>query len=184
MDAKSNQGNNTLVIDETSSYKTEATGYGLDFVEAIVSNKPQINSILSENIEPLPSSNEVVFIDSTVKDIQTLTDNISGAAEVIVLDSDRDELVQISEQLSNYEDLDAVHIVSHGESGQLSFGNATLNSDTLPEYKEVLEEWSLALDAEADLLLYGCDVTLDDSGNSFVRELSQVSKADISASYR
>lgn len=96
--------------------------------------------------------------------------------------SDRDELVQISEYLSNYEDLDAVHIVSHGEAGQLSFGNATLNSDTLPEYEEVLEEWSLALDAEADLLLYGCDVALDESGNSFVEELSQITDADVSAS--
>ena len=46
----------------------------------------------------------------------------------------------------------------------------------------MLEDWSLALDEDADLLLYGCEVTLDDSGNSFVRELSQVSKADISAS--
>ena len=72
--------------------------------------------------------------------------------------------------------------MSHGESGQLSFGNVTLNLDTLPEYEEVLEEWSLALDEEADLLLYGCDVALDETGNSFVEELSQITKADVSAS--
>ena len=60
--------------------------------------------------------------------------------------------------------------------------NATLNSDTLPEYKKTIEEWSLALDEDADLLLYGCEVTLDGKGSSFVQELSQVTQADISAS--
>ena len=84
--------------------------------------------------------------------------------------------------MSNYEELDAVHIVSHGETGQLSFGNATLNSETLPEYEEVIEEWSLALNADADLLLYGCDVTLNGQGHSFVQQLSQITDADIAAS--
>ena len=60
--------------------------------------------------------------------------------------------------------------------------NATLNSDTLPEYKKTIEEWSLALDEDADLLLYGCEVTLDGKGSSFVQELSQVTQADVSAS--
>ena len=98
------------------------------------------------------------------------------------MSDEQDELVQISEHLKDYQQLDAVHIVSHGESGQLSFGNAILNSDTLPEYEEMIEEWSLALDEEADLLLYGCDVASDETGNSFVEELSQISKADVAAS--
>ena len=124
----------------------------------------------------------MVFIGSEVQDSQTLIDNISGASEIIVLNDEQDELVQISEHIKNYHQLDAVHIVSHGESGQLSFGNAILNSDTLPEYEEMIQEWSLALDEEADLLLYGCDVASDETGNSFVEELSQISKADVSAS--
>lgn len=122
-------------------------------------------------LEPTQSNNsdsrELVFIGSTVTDVPTLIDNISGASEVIVLNDAQDELVQISEHLKDYQQLDAVHIVSHGESGQLSFGNAILNLDTLPEYEETIQEWSLALNEEADLLLYGCDVALDDLGNSF-----------------
>ena len=180
--------NNTLIAeDTTSSNVPETTSYGLDLAGDLESRESQLNPIQLSRIESLsveagsPDS-ELVFIDSTVEDLQTLTDNISGTTEVIVLDGDRDELVQISEHLSNYEELDAVHIVSHGETGQLSFGNATLNSDTLPEYEEVIEQWSLALDEDADLLLYGCDVTLDGRGNSFVQELNQITDADISAS--
>ena len=170
------------------SYETQTASYGLDSTETTFSETGQLDSIDSSNLvlEPIQQddTSSLVFIDSTVENIETLTQNISisGATEVIVLDSDQDELLQIGEHLSNYEDLNAVHIVSHGESGQLSFANATLNSDTLPEYKEVLKDWSLALDGDADLLLYGCDIASDDSGNSFVRELSQLTDADISAS--
>ena len=168
------------------SYETQTASYGLDSTETTFTDTAQLDLIDSSNFDLQPvkkdDASSLVFIDSTVEDIETLTENISGATEVIVLDSDRDELLQIGEHLSNYEDLDAVHIVSHGESGQLSFGNATLNSDTLPEYEEVLKDWSLALDGDADLLLYGCDIASDDSGDSFVRELSQLTDADISAS--
>ena len=45
----------------------------------------------------------------------------------------------------------------------------------------MLEDWSLALDEEADLLLYGCDVA-DGEGDSFVRQLSQATNADVAAS--
>ena len=189
-EGQSNRSSNVLPLENLAlSYGTQTASYGLDLAETTSNETAQLDPISSSNLELEPiyendtsDTSSLVFIDSGVEDIQTLTDNISGAAEVIVLDSDRDELLQISEHLSNYQDLDAVHIVSHGEPGELLFGNATLNSDTLPEYKKTIKEWSLALDEDADLLLYGCEVTLDGKGSSFVQQLSQVTQADISAS--
>ena len=99
-----------------------------------------------------------------------------------MLDSHSDELVQISEHLSNYQDLDAVHIVSHGEPGQLSFSNAQLNQDTLPEYVQMVEDWGNSLSAEADLLFYGCDVASGEQGNAFIQQISQITDADVAAS--
>ena len=192
---ENNQEHQFLGGDRPFSHNTGTTDYGLNPIEDEFFNDSQLDSSYNANLElevaetetsPYSQNQEdthqLVFIDSAVEDSQILIDNISGAAEVIVLDGDRDELVQIGEHLGEYRDLDAVHIVSHSQSGQLSFNNATLNSDTLPEYKEMLEDWSLALDSEADLLLYGCDLTSDNSGNSFVREFSLVTGADISAS--
>ena len=169
------------------SYKIPTSDYDLDLPENTFSTELQSQTLETGNyeLESTQSNNsdsrELVFIGSTVTDAPTLIDNISGASEVIVLNDD-DEIVQISEHLKDYQQLDAVHIVSHGESGQLSFANAILNSDTLPEYEKTIQEWSLALDEEADLLLYGCDVASDDLGNSFIKELSLITKADISAS--
>ena len=185
-----NDHSSNVVSDGNSnlSYETQTSDYGLDLAENTFSPWLQSDTLSIGNFELEPTqinnsdSHELVFIDSTVRDAQTLIDNISGASEIIVLNDEQDELVQISEHLKDYQQLDAVHIVSHGESGELSFGNATLNSDTLPEYKKTIEEWSLALDEDADLLLYGCEVTLDGKGSSFVQELSLLTQADISAS--
>ena len=68
--------------------------------------------------------NQILFIDSTVKDYQTLIDNLNRHSEVVILDSQRDGIVQITNSLSKYDSLDAVHIVSHGDAGKLFLGNA------------------------------------------------------------
>ena len=124
-EGQSNRSSSVLPLENLAlSYETQTASYGLDLAETTSNEITQLDPISSSNLELEPiyenDTSSLVFIDSSVEDIQTLTDNISGAAEVIVLDSDRDELLQISEHLSNYQDLDAVHIVSHGESGELS----------------------------------------------------------------
>ena len=152
---------NDLVLDtnrDSRSPNLETTDYGLNPIADEFSNDSQLDSITGESIslepvEILPEgsdTHQLVFIGSDVKDRQTLVDNISGATDVVLLDSDSDELIQISEHLSNYQDLDAVHIVSHGEPGQLSFSNSQLNQDTLPEYVHLVEDWGNSLSAEAD----------------------------------
>ena len=124
---------------------------------------------------------ELVFIDSSVRDNQTIIDNISGATEVVLLDDSQDELVQISDRLKEYQ-VDGVHLISHGEPGQISFTNTQLNEDTLPEYVHLLEGWGDSLSVEADLLVYGCDVGSGEDGNSSIQQISQITDADVAAS--
>ena len=124
-EGQSNRSSSVLPLENLAlSYETQTASYGLNLAETTSNEITQFDPISSSNLELEPiyenDTSSLVFIDSGVEDIQTLTDNISGAAEVVVLDSDRDELLQISEHLSNYQDIDAVHIVSHGESGELS----------------------------------------------------------------
>ena len=128
-------------------------------------SKDEFNILESDSLS-------VVFIDSAVEDSQTLVDNISGATEVIVLNSTEDELIQISQHLSQYQKLDAVHIVSHGEAGSLWLGNTELSQDTLPKYTDILKNWDNFLDAEADIVLYGCNIAHSEDGNSFIQSKS------------
>ncbi|VEP17446.1 hypothetical protein H1P_6080001 [Hyella patelloides LEGE 07179] len=191
---ENDQSNNILSsLNSALSWEGETTSYGLETADTTSNYEPGLHLIFDENLgrEIVDSSQlnqdnnsrkSLVFIDSAVQDSQTLIDNISGATEIVILDEDKDELVQISSHLNEYQQLDAVHIVSHGESGQLSFANSKLNSDTLQQYDSLLENWRSSLDIEADLVLYGCDIASGEKGNSFLQELSQISSADILAS--
>lgn len=160
-------------------------------------NNPESSNLLTQNINvSLPDSNEnyelnpnyssinnqLLFIDSSVEDYQVLIDNLVEQTEVVILDNQQDGIVKIAETLSEYDDLDAVHVVSHGKSGELFLGNSLLNRDALSEYKDELENWGDAIKEEGDILLYGCNIAADLTGAKFVEELSGYIEADILAS--
>ncbi len=62
-------------------------------------------------------SKSIVFIDAAVPDYQTLVASINPEVEVVLLDSTRDGVEQISSVLANRNELTSVHIISHGSSG-------------------------------------------------------------------
>ncbi|MGL6139079.1 MAG: DUF4347 domain-containing protein, partial [Planktothrix sp.] len=124
----------------------------------------------------------VVFIDSSVENYETLLQGVDPSAEVIILDPNQDGIDQISSILSTQKDIDALHIISHGESGSLQLGNTVLDQNTLSKYTEQFQKWQTGLSENADILLYGCNVASGSLGQSFVTNLSQLTQADIAAS--
>ncbi len=154
----------------TSTSPHEYNNYQLDI--DLLTNKNQ-SSIQYE---------QIVFIDSTVEDYQTLINNLAQPSEVVILDSQQDGIVQITNYLSQYDSLEAIHIVSHGEAGKLFLGNTELNQTTLSKYTDFLTGWSNSLTKDADILLYGCNVAKDLAGTEFVSSLSDYTQADILAS--
>ncbi|MDP2903755.1 MAG: DUF4347 domain-containing protein, partial [Methylovulum sp.] len=66
---------------------------------------------------------------------------------------------QIAGVLSAYRNLSAIHVLSHGAEANVPLGGAVLNPDTLSRYSRALAEIGQALNANGDLLLYGCNVT-------------------------
>ncbi len=137
-------------------------------------------------------SREVVFVDAAVPDAQALLDGVLAARpdgaeiEVVYLHGGSDGLSQISEWLANghanTNDIDAIHIVSHGASGQLRLGSSNIGLDGLQARDAELQRWGTALSADADILIYGCDVGAGDAGAAFVAQLAQATGADVAAS--
>jgi VCBS repeat-containing protein len=128
-----------------------------------------------------PERVEIIFVESSVEDIQAYLDQHPG--EVHVLDADRDGVEQMAEILYGRTGVDAIHIVSHGDTGQLDLGTATLNSQTLEaEYLDEMAVIAAALSPDADLLLYGCDVAATQEGADFVTALADATGADVAAS--
>ena len=141
------------------------------------------SSFVASNSSAIQSE-QILYIDSAVEDYQTLIDSLAVPTEVVLLDSQQDGLVQIAESLQQYQGakLEAVHIVSHGDIGELFLGNTSLNRDNIDDYQDILSSWSDSISADGDILLYGCNVGADLAGAEFVEMLSQYTQADILAS--
>ena len=78
---------------------------------------------------------EVAFVDVTVKDYQTLVDGVNEGVEVYLVSS----LDEIKTTLSSQTNIDAIHILSHGNTGEINVGNDVLNSNTLDDNAQLLE---------------------------------------------
>src|SRR4028119_350328 len=131
----------------------------------------------------LPKS--IVFIGSDLYDYQSLAGGVLPGTETIILDKNGNGVEQITAKLQRIAaaggTVDQVHIFSHGNSGSLQLGSATLNSDNLPQYENLLQGWRNALSGKADIVLYGCSVAAG-SGSDFVDRLGELTGADIAAS--
>ncbi|MEZ2232538.1 DUF4347 domain-containing protein, partial [Microcoleus sp.] len=100
----------------------------------------------------------LVFIDSNVEDYQSLISGVSPNAEVIILDETRDGIEQITERLAIEQNIEAIHIISHGSPGAVHLGANTLNSSNIESFGPQLKQWRKALIIGADILIYGCNV--------------------------
>ena len=123
------------------------------------------------------STKFLVFIDPAVDDYQSLVKGVVANTEVIVLDSQRDGVEQITEALRDRPTPESIHIVSHGSPGALYLGNSQLNLRNLAHYADDLAGW-----AAPQLLLYGCNVAAGDAGSEFIETLSTLTGAAIAAS--
>ncbi|WP_281561306.1 cadherin-like domain-containing protein [Thalassomonas sp. RHCl1] len=149
---------------------------------------------LEEN-QPIPDANdkevsgvELVIIDASTPDYQILVNDIINNAadgtqfQLVVIDSQDSGIKQISEVLSQYTDLDALHLISHGEQGQLNIGNTRLSQENLEQYSAEISAWSGAFKFNGDILLYGCNLAAELSGQAFIDALAVLTKTDVAAS--
>ena len=123
----------------------------------------------------------VVFVDGAIDSYPSLLTGIPRD-QVFVLDPQGDEIEQISEILEGMKDIAAVHLVTHGFSGGIQLGRTRLDADSLGQYSQQIQAWGRSLTPDGDLLLYGCFVADGQVGVEFIRDLSQLTGADIAAS--
>ncbi|MGI9287981.1 MAG: DUF4347 domain-containing protein, partial [Pseudomonadales bacterium] len=131
---------------------------------------------------------ELVFVDSNTPDYELLVGDLIGQEdenrrfEIIMLDANCDGIEQITDVLGQYNGIDGVHIVSHGDAGQVQLGNTTLSEDNLSGYRSELMLWGAALGNDADILIYGCQLAATEAGQSLVNNLANLTSADVAAS--
>lgn len=130
----------------------------------------------------MQSPQQIFFIDGSVDDIDVLIADLGADAEIVILSDKLDGVTQMANYLDGRENIDEVHLLSHGSDGALQLGNGSLDSSTIGSYGDALAKIGAALSPDADILLYGCDVAATHHGRAFVDQLALATGADVAAS--
>ncbi|WP_429531392.1 Ig-like domain-containing protein [Pseudomonas frederiksbergensis] len=124
----------------------------------------------------------VVFVDSRIKDTDSLLKGVAPGTEVVTLDATKDGLQQIAAYLDTHQGVSSVQIIAHGNAGDLWLGNSYLSADNVAERSDVLAQIGKDMNVGGDILIYACNTGADERGVSFVDSLAQLTGRDIAAS--
>lgn len=127
---------------------------------------------------------EVAFVDTSVADYKALEAGVRDGVAIVEFDGSKDGLAQIAQWARDNSGYDAIHILSHGSEGALNLGSTVLSEASLssPAVQAELADIGRALNADGDLLLYGCDTAAGAGGQQFVDDLARLTGADVAAS--
>jgi predicted outer membrane repeat protein len=130
---------------------------------------------------------EIIIVDAATPDYQQLLDAIDTDTpatdyQIFILQSDRDGIEQITEILGGFDDIDALHLLSHGNETGVQLGSGWLDQASLDDYADALGSWSTALTEDADILIYGCNLAAGNSGQQLIGNLAELTGADVAAS--
>lgn len=143
-----------------------------------------------ESTDSASQALELVFVDSAVDNLDQLVADLksqntidgSRKLEVFELDAGRNGLAQITRTLLDFDGIDGIHIVSHGSDGVVRLGNLNLSLATAAQYRSTFAAWQGSLSAEADLLLYGCNLAASDEGRELMSQIAAGCDCDVAAS--
>ena len=124
----------------------------------------------------------IVFVDGQLPNAGVLASNIASGARVVVLDPNGNALQQIQDAVAGRNDIQSIHILSHGSQGDITLGNLHLNQSTLAAHADALTAIGSSLTADGDILIYGCDIGAGSDGKALVDEIARITQADVAAS--
>lgn len=175
-------------LSDTDLLDLAVTGWPEPLTADIAGGQTTIADGVAEPATDTETLREVVFIDANTPDLDALLADLRNAANpnrdftTILLNEDRGGIEQMTAALSNLQNIAAVHIVSHGAEGRVELGNEILDISTISKHLSAIESWAHALTAEADILIYGCDLAAADSGRALMQFIADASGGDVAAS--
>jgi glyoxylase-like metal-dependent hydrolase (beta-lactamase superfamily II) len=93
---------------------------------------------------------EIVFVDTSVANYQSLLRDLNPNAEVVLIDPQQDGLKVIGDSLAGRSDIDAIHILSHGDTGQVQLGNGWIDSADVASHADLLAAIGNSLSERGD----------------------------------
>lgn len=127
-------------------------------------------------------STTVIFVDSRVRDADTLLAGADPRAEVVMLEAGRDGVQQMADYLADRRDISAISIIAEGGEANVWLGNAWLNNGSIADYAAQFDTIGKALAADGDLQIYSCNLGRGTDGATFAQTLADLTGADVAVS--
>ena len=161
--------------------KNPGDGQSFTINHASIGSIDSATNLISATSTPVSApetvGTNIVLIDTTLPDYQTIADAADENSHVVLYDGDVDSAHGTLSKVVNYsselgETINSLSIMAHGTPGQIKLGNEWIGLNNLSKYSDT---W-LALDNVmvdgGNLYLFGCDVVQDFvSGQAFIDEL-------------
>jgi ELWxxDGT repeat protein len=125
---------------------------------------------------------QLVVIDPRVSSYQQLIAGILPNTSVLLLDSQKEAIEQITQALQEHKKIDSLHLIAHGAPGQLFLGRNPWDILYLDNLAEQVADWRQFLTDRAQVLVYGCETGADRSGREFVQKLQSLTGRVVAAS--
>lgn len=125
---------------------------------------------------------ELMVIDELVFDKHVFYRALKPGVDIVEIKSNQDGLTQLKSALKNYKNLQALHVVSHANDGELLLGSSRITASQLRREKRTLYALDEALNAQADIHFYGCNLAKTQKGKEFLSLIANEAHVDVAAS--
>lgn len=173
-------------VAEAADIAVEADAAALEPQVPTHSNTDNSDSRTTQTESEIQTTVELVIIDPSaenhealVADLQSQTDRVF---EVLILNPREDGIAQITDALQSLRGVSAIHLVSHGDEGEILLGTSVLSQRNIDRYAAELVTWQYSMTTDADLLIYGCDLAATADGIALTESLNVLLGTDIAAS--
>ncbi len=124
----------------------------------------------------------LVIADPSVVDQDALTSSFPSDAKIIFLDSGNNTIETLSQEFTENDVYESVHIFTHGEDGSFELGDTKVDQSLVDSSGEPLNLLASHTSHNADLHIYGCNVAESEDGQNFLESLSSLLDVNIAAS--
>ncbi|WP_186138763.1 DUF4347 domain-containing protein [Burkholderia gladioli] len=131
---------------------------------------------------PAVGQTDVVFIDPSVANYQTLIAGLPAGTQYVVLDAGSDGFAQIASYLRSHQGVESISLISHGTDGAIQAGSTWLTASDFSAHSTQLAQIGAAMKPGGDFLIYGCDVAQQADGQALVQQIAGLTHLNVAAS--
>ncbi|WP_156928546.1 VCBS domain-containing protein, partial [Bradyrhizobium sp. th.b2] len=142
----------------------------------------RLNYFRCEAFMGVSHKREIAFIDRGIDDLETLLAGIRPDVEVILLSHDEPAVRQMARAVEGRSELEAIHVIAHGQPGAIAFSAGLLSLDTMDRVARDLAHLGSAITQGGELRLWSCAVAQGEYGAAFIDAIAAATGAKVVAS--